>query len=134
MIAVPEHELVWTAVRAQGPGGQNVHKVSSAVHLRFDVRASGALSEAQKARVLATRDRRLTDEGVVVIKAERTRSQDANLRDAVARLHAFLAAATAVRPRRVPTKPTLGSKTRRLDGKSAKGRVKQGRAKVAAEG
>ena len=126
---VDEREVEWTAIRAQGPGGQNVHKVASAVQLRFDVLAS-SLPEGVKARLLAQADRRRTDAGVIVIKAERHRSQPMNRADALARLQA-LVDATAVPPkRRVATRPTLASKRRRLEAKTQRGEVKAGRGRV----
>lgn len=129
LLALLERESEFSAVRAQGAGGQNVNKVSSAVHLRFDVLAS-SLAEAHKARLLALRDQRLTDEGVIVIKAQEQRTQARNREDALRRLLELVASVATPPRRRVATKPSLGAKRRRLEGKVARGEVKRGRAKV----
>lgn len=126
---VPEHEVEFSAIRAQGPGGQHVNKASTAVQLRFTIADSG-LPAAVKARLLALQDSRLTTDGVIVIKAQGTRSQEQNKAEALARLQALVAQAEHVpRPRRA-TKPTFGSKQRRLAGKAQRSELKSGRGKV----
>ncbi|HEX5512865.1 MAG TPA: alternative ribosome rescue aminoacyl-tRNA hydrolase ArfB [Gammaproteobacteria bacterium] len=128
-ITIPEQELEERFIRASGPGGQNVNKVSSAVQLRFNVAVSPSLPEAVKQRLVRLAGRRMTDDGVLLIEASRFRSQERNREDARERLAALVAqAAVAPKPRR-PTKPSLGAKQRRLAAKSQRGALKASRSK-----
>lgn len=126
---VPESEVDFSAIRAQGPGGQHVNKASTAVHLRFDIHASG-MPDSARQRLLASLDSRISGDGVLVIKAQGSRSLEGNKAEAMARLQAVVAqACEAPRPRK-PTRPTFGSKQRRLEGKAQRSAIKSARGRV----
>jgi ribosome-associated protein len=128
-IFIPDNELEFSAIRAQGAGGQHVNKVSTALHLRFDIKAS-SLPDFYKQRLLDFKDQRISKDGVIVIKAQQYRSQDKNREDALERLLALIKKATATQKARRATKPTKGSQTRRMDSKTKRGQTKNLRGKV----
>jgi ribosome-associated protein len=126
-LEIPDDELVERFVRSTGPGGQNVNKVATAVELRFDIAGSPSLPDAVRARLLARRDRRLTDDGVLVISAQRFRTQERNREDARERLASFLAAGLHAPKPRIATRPTRASQRRRLDAKRGRSTLKRER-------
>lgn len=128
-IVIPERELEFSAIRAQGAGGQNVNKVSTAIHLRFDIKRS-SLPESYKERLLSYNDQRITQDGIVIIKAQRFRSQEKNKEEALQRLKQLILQANTVQKPRRATKPSKSSQLKRLDSKERKGKIKALRGRV----
>jgi ribosome-associated protein len=128
-VAIPDTEIDIQAIRAQGAGGQNVNKVSSAIHLRFDINAS-SLPDLYKQRLLQLTDQRISNDGIIVIKSQQFRSQDKNREEALTRLQALIKTVTVTRKKRKPTRPTLASKRRRMESKTKRGRLKGLRGKI----
>ncbi len=129
-VSIPLSEIEISAIRSRGAGGQNINKVSTAIHIRFDVRASSALSNNDKERVLRLRDQRISKEGIIVIKSQRFRSQDKNRSDALDKLAEMIRKALVEKKPRKPTKPSTRSREKRLDEKVKRGRLKETRRKI----
>lgn len=128
-VSIPDEEIELRAIRSQGSGGQNVNKVSTAIHLRFDISAS-SLPVFYKSRLLKLKDRRISKDGIIVIKAQRTRSQDINREEALCRLKELIQSVAAMQKNRIATRPTRHSHVKRLDGKSKRARDKTLRRKI----
>ena len=128
-VSIPDEEIELSAIRAQGSGGQNVNKVSSAIHLRFDIQAS-SLPEFYKHRLLLLSDQRISKEGVIIIKAQQYRSQEKNRENALQRLQELIRSVAVTQKKRRPTKPTKGSKQKRLKDKAHRGKIKITRSKI----
>lgn len=132
-VTLPESEIQLEPIRAQGPGGQNVNKVSSAIHCRFDISAS-SLPDFYKQRLIGLKDKRISKEGIIVIKAQRHRSQEKNRDDALERLAALIRSVAQSHKKRIPTRPGKAARQKRMDGKAHRGKVKQLRSRVSHSG